>query len=99
MVLNRPAPSLGSREDLPQRAREGIRLHRLVDDGAHTKVVNTVRREADGTYTGTLLDGRGFVAGLKNSGYEIANSSVYMAGAGGAVPPSPMHWPEAALAA
>ena len=68
----------------PYKAECGALCDRLVDDGAHTKVVNTVRREADGTYTGTLLDGRGFVAGLKNSGYEIANSSVYMAGAGGA---------------
>lgn len=68
----------------PYKAECAALCDKLVDDGAHTKVVNTVRREADGTYTGTLLDGRGFVAGLKGSGYEIEKRSVYIAGAGGA---------------
>ena len=68
----------------PYKAECAALCDRLVDDGAYTKVVNTVRREADGTYTGTLLDGRGFVAGLKNAGYEVAQRSVYIAGAGGA---------------
>jgi shikimate dehydrogenase len=68
----------------PYKAECGALCDRLVDDGAHTRVVNTVRRETDGSYTGTLLDGRGFVAGLKNSGYEIAKRSFYIAGAGGA---------------
>lgn len=68
----------------PYKAECAALCDRLVDDGEHTKVVNTVRREANGTYTGTLLDGRGFVAGLKNSGYEVAKRSVYIAGAGGA---------------
>ncbi len=68
----------------PYKAESAALCDRLVDDGAHTKVVNTVRREGDGTYTGTLLDGRGFVAGLTDSGYEVANRSFYIAGAGGA---------------
>jgi shikimate dehydrogenase len=53
-------------------------------DGAHTGVVNTVRREPDGSFTGTLLDGNGFVAGLRSAGHEIKGRRVYMAGAGGA---------------
>ena len=68
----------------PYKAECGALCDQLVDDGAHTRVVNTVRREADGSYTGTLLDGRGFVAGLKNSGYEVAQRRFYIAGAGGA---------------
>lgn len=68
----------------PYKAECAALCDRLVDDGAHTKVVNTVRREADGTYTGTLLDGRGFAAGLRNFGYEVQGKSVYIAGAGGA---------------
>ena len=68
----------------PYKAECGALCDRLVDDGAHTRVVNTVRREADGSYTGTLLDGRGFVAGLKNSGYDVTKRRFYIAGAGGA---------------
>lgn len=68
----------------PYKAECAALCDRLVDDGAHTQVVNTVRREADGSLTGTLLDGRGFVAGLTTSGHEVAGRSVYLAGAGGA---------------
>jgi shikimate dehydrogenase len=56
----------------------------LVDDGRHVGVVNTVRREPDGSYCGTLLDGRGFVAGLRSEGHDPAGARVYIAGAGGA---------------
>jgi len=56
----------------------------LVDDGAYTKVVNAVRREPDGRFTGTLLDGRGFVSGLTSHGYQAKGRRFYIAGAGGA---------------
>lgn len=56
----------------------------LVDDGRYVGVVNTVRREPDGRYCGTLLDGRGFVAGLKSKGHDPAGGRIYIAGAGGA---------------
>jgi shikimate dehydrogenase len=65
--------------------QESARLcDKLVDDGRHVGVVNTVRREPDGTYCGTLLDGRGFVAGLRSRGHDPAGLRVYLAGAGGA---------------
>jgi shikimate dehydrogenase len=56
----------------------------LVDDGRHVGVVNTVRREPDGSYRGTLLDGRGFVAGLRSQGHDPSGARIYIAGAGGA---------------
>jgi shikimate dehydrogenase len=56
----------------------------LEGDGAYTKVVNTVRREKDGSFTGTLLDGRGFVSGLTTHGHQVAGRRFYIAGAGGA---------------
>ena len=56
----------------------------LTGDSPHVGVVNTVRRERDGSYTGTLLDGHGFVAGLRNQGYEPSGKRIYIAGAGGA---------------
>lgn len=46
--------------------------------------VNTIRRDPDGTLTGDLLDGVGFVAGLKQAGIALEGRSVYLAGAGGA---------------
>jgi len=59
---------------------------RLCDslEGVHTKVVNTVRREPDGSFSGTLLDGRGFVSGLIKQGHQVRGRRFYMAGAGGA---------------
>ena len=48
----------------PHKAESAALCDKLEGDGVHTKVVNTVRRETDGTFSGTLLDGRGFVSGL-----------------------------------
>jgi shikimate dehydrogenase len=65
--------------------QEAARLcDRLVDDAHHVGVVNTMRREADGSYCGTLLDGRGFVAGLRSKGHDPGGARIYIAGAGGA---------------
>jgi shikimate dehydrogenase len=46
--------------------------------------VNVVRREADGRLIGEILDGVGFVAGLRHGGIEPSGKSVFIAGAGGA---------------
>jgi len=46
--------------------------------------VNCVRREADGRLIGTMLDGLGFVEGLRRHGIDPSGMSVYLAGAGGA---------------
>jgi shikimate dehydrogenase len=45
--------------------------------------VNAVRLE-DGRLSGTMLDGAGFVGGLRAGGIEPAGMRVYLAGAGGA---------------
>jgi shikimate dehydrogenase len=68
----------------PHKAESAQLCDRLEGDGVHTRVVNTVRREADGTYSGTLLDGRGFVSGLISHGHEVHGRRFYLAGAGGA---------------
>jgi shikimate dehydrogenase len=68
----------------PHKAESAQLCDRLEGDGVHTGVVNTVRREADGTYSGTLLDGRGFVSGLIAQGHEVSGRRFYLAGAGGA---------------
>ena len=48
----------------PHKAESARLCDKLEGDGVHTKVVNTVRREPDGSFSGTLLDGRGFVSGF-----------------------------------
>lgn len=45
---------------------------------------NVVRREADGRLVATMLDGEGFVRGLKDAGVVTKGKSAYLAGAGGA---------------
>lgn len=46
--------------------------------------VNVVRRDPDGRLIGDVLDGVGFVAGLRQNGIEPRGMRVFMAGAGGA---------------
>jgi shikimate dehydrogenase len=46
--------------------------------------VNIVRRELDGTLAGDILDGKGFVEGLRQSGFNPEGLAVFLCGAGGA---------------
>jgi shikimate dehydrogenase len=46
--------------------------------------VNVVHRTARGQLLGDMLDGEGFVAGLRRAGIEPSGRSAYLAGAGGA---------------
>jgi shikimate dehydrogenase len=43
-----------------------------------------VRRDADGTLTGGMFDGEGFVAGLRHGGLDVAGRDALLLGAGGA---------------
>lgn len=45
---------------------------------------NVVRRAPDGRLEGTMLDGEGFVTGLRGAGHEVRGRRVFLAGAGGA---------------
>jgi shikimate dehydrogenase len=46
--------------------------------------LNALRREADGSWTGDMFDGMGFVHGAKNKGERLAERRVALFGAGGA---------------
>ena len=46
--------------------------------------VNVIRREASGRIVAHMLDGEGFVGGLREAGVSIAGKSAWLAGAGGA---------------
>lgn len=45
---------------------------------------NCIRREADGHLVATMIDGIGFVEGLKTAGHNLVGKSIFLAGAGGA---------------
>jgi len=46
--------------------------------------INALRREPDGSWSGDMFDGRGFVAGLRASGLDPKGRSIMLMGAGGA---------------
>ncbi|HEX7416633.1 MAG TPA: hypothetical protein VF315_01145, partial [Steroidobacteraceae bacterium] len=59
-------------------------LDELTGDARDIGACNVFRREQDGRLIGTMLDGEGFVAGLRAKGQEVAGKRIYLAGAGGA---------------
>lgn len=59
-------------------------LQRLEPNAEDIGAVNVIRREADGTLTGDMLDGVGFLAGLRSIGRDVAGRCVLLVGAGGA---------------
>lgn len=56
----------------------------LEGDAAAIGAVNAVRRDADGTLVGAMLDGKGFIGGLRAAGINVAGMNVCLLGAGGA---------------
>jgi len=59
-------------------------IDRLSDQAKAIGACNVIRREADGSLSGTMLDGEGFVSSLISNGYPVLNKNIYLAGAGGA---------------
>ena len=56
----------------------------LGTEGAFLGAVNTLRRNADGTWHGGMFDGLGFVTALVDAGCELRGKRVLLIGAGGA---------------
>jgi shikimate dehydrogenase len=54
------------------------------DRAAFLHTVNTMRRNADGTWHGDMFDGLGFVTALQNKGCQPAGKKALLVGAGGA---------------
>ncbi len=69
---------------VPHKVEIAALCDRLTMRARAANAVNSIRREPDGTLTGDLLDGVGFVAGLEAAGHEVAGRRVYLVGAGGA---------------
>jgi shikimate dehydrogenase len=56
----------------------------VTDEAARVGAVNCIRRDPDGRLVGTIIDGIGFVEGLKGAGIDPKGMRAYLAGAGGA---------------
>jgi shikimate dehydrogenase len=51
---------------------------------AFLRTVNTMRRNADGSWHGDTFDGLGYVEALRSKGYELQDKKALLVGAGGA---------------
>ncbi|MFC3060825.1 shikimate dehydrogenase family protein [Paenirhodobacter populi] len=69
---------------VPHKVEIAALCDRLTDRARAAGAVNALRREPDGTLTGDLLDGAGFVAGLEAAGHQVTGRRIYLTGAGGA---------------
>ncbi|CAN5344354.1 shikimate 5-dehydrogenase [soil metagenome] len=69
---------------VPHKTAMATLCDELTPAAAQVGAVNVVRRLPDGRLRGDILDGSGFVAGLRKAGIEPAGQRVYLAGAGGA---------------
>jgi shikimate dehydrogenase len=52
--------------------------------GAFLKSINTLRRNADGTWHGDMFDGLGYVKALALKGCSLQHKKALLVGAGGA---------------
>lgn len=59
-------------------------LDELTPEAMLVGAVNVIARDADGRLRGTVLDGEGFVAGLRTAGHEVRGAQCLLVGAGGA---------------
>ncbi len=69
---------------IPHKGAVAALCDRLTGAAEMLGVCNIIRREPDGSLTGAMFDGEGFVAGLRQEGYEPSGKSVLLVGAGGA---------------
>ena len=69
---------------MPHKATVVPLLDVVTDEARQVGACNVIARTPDGRLVGTMLDGDGFVAGLRGAGHEPAGRRVLPAGAGGA---------------
>ena len=59
-------------------------VDRLGSNADRVGAINAMRREADGSWTGEMFDGKGLLAGLDSEGIRVQGLKVLLLGAGGA---------------
>ncbi len=69
---------------VPHKTKALALCDELSDEARQIGAVNVLRRMADGRLRGGMLDGVGFVAGLRSANIDPTGMTVYLAGAGGA---------------
>jgi shikimate dehydrogenase len=69
---------------VPHKTTIGVLCDEMTAAARTVGAVNIVRRDPDGRLFGDILDGRGFVAGLRLHGIEPKGKKILLAGAGGA---------------
>jgi len=69
---------------VPHKTTIGVLCDEITAAARTVGAVNIVRRDPDGRLFGDILDGRGFVAGLRLHGIEPKGKKILLAGAGGA---------------
>nr|WP_010103038.1 shikimate dehydrogenase [Verminephrobacter aporrectodeae] len=83
-ALRRVRSFAGCIVTMPHKTAVVALCDELSVEARQTDAVNAVRRLADGRMRGGMLDGIGFIDGLRRHGIEPAGHCVYLAGAGGA---------------
>jgi shikimate dehydrogenase len=74
----------GAIVSMPHKSAIVPMLDELSADAQMVGAVNVVRRSGDRRLLGAVLDGEGFVAGLRLAGHKIRGASCLLIGAGGA---------------
>lgn len=69
---------------VPHKTRVPALCDEISDAASQIGAVNVVHRMPDGRLRGGMLDGIGFVEGLRGAGIDLGGLAVYLAGAGGA---------------
>jgi shikimate dehydrogenase len=69
---------------VPYKPRMTAFADRLGDTARCIGALNALRREADGSWSGDMFDGAGFIVGAQRKGHVLAGRRVALFGAGGA---------------
>lgn len=69
---------------MPHKKSMVALVDELTPEARLVGAVNVIRREAQGTLVGTVLDGEGFVGGLAAAGHTVKGKTCVLVGAGGA---------------
>jgi shikimate dehydrogenase len=74
----------GAIVSMPHKTAIVSLLDELTAEAQQVGAVNVIRRAADGRLEGSVLDGEGFVSGLRSAGHDVTGRACLLVGAGGA---------------
>lgn len=69
---------------VPHKLQASAYATQLSEAAQQTGAVNCLRREADGSWTGAMFDGTGFIKGLQGRQHVVRGKSALIVGTGGA---------------